>query len=881
MKNIFILILLSVSLFAQQKNEFPFQNTKLSVEERATDLVSRMTLKEKISQMNYDAPAIERLGIPKYNWWNECLHGVARNGLATVFSQAIGLAAMWDKNLMYKVGSAISDEARAKYNDAVQRGKRGIYQGLTFWSPNINIFRDPRWGRGMETYGEDPYLTGQTAVQFIKGLQGNDSKYLKVVVTAKHFAVHSGPEPDRHSFDANVSEYDLRETYLPAFKMSVQDGHVQSLMCAYNSLRGKACCSNDPLLEKILREEWGFKGYVVSDCWAISDIYQFHKQTKDAAEASALAVKAGTDLECGNSYPALSDAIQKGLVTEEEIDLSLKRLMEARLKLGIFDPPSMVPYSKLKMDIVDSKKNQKLAEEAAKKSIVLLKNENNLLPLKKNIKTIAVIGPNANDEEILLGNYNGTPSNSITPLNGIIQKVGKNSKIIFERGCNITDGIPYMETIPADFLFTSTDKKQNGLYGEYFDNTEWKGKPAIIRVDKNIDFKWLPSSKDNFYGENISVRWTGYIAPKKSGTYQIGGYGFNGFNIYLDDSLLVKFNGEHHPNKVYQNVRLDADKLYKIRIEFFAYRRYAQMQLLWSVPDDNAEESAIEAVKKSDLAIMFLGLSPRLEGEELNIDVKGFKGGDRTNLDLPETQEKLLEKIYALGKPIVLVLINGSALSINWAEKNIPAIIEAWYGGQAAGRAIADVLFGDYNPAGRLPVAFYKSVDQLPDFKDYNMSSENYTYVNGNSSVSVVGKSHGRTYRYFDGEVLYPFGYGLSYTAFEYSNLRLSKDKICVGDSVKLSVDVKNTGKVFGEEVVQLYNYGNIFNSFGAIKSLKGFERISLKPNQTKTVEFKINSQTLEQFREKGFVVDKGEYRLSVGSSSRNSDCKEIKLIIE
>ncbi|MCX6169784.1 MAG: glycoside hydrolase family 3 C-terminal domain-containing protein [Ignavibacteriales bacterium] len=876
-----VLLFMFASLFAQQKNDFPFHDTKLSIEKRAADLVSRMTLKEKISQMSYDAPAIDRLGIPKYNWWNECLHGVARNGLATVFPQAIGLAAMWDKIFMYKVAGAISDEARAKYNYAVQHGERGLYQGLTFWSPNINIFRDPRWGRGMETYGEDPYLTGQMAVQFIKGLQGNDPKYLKVVATAKHFAVHSGPEPDRHSIDVNPSEYDLRETYLPAFKMSVQDGHVQSLMCAYNSLRGKACCSNDPLLEKILREEWGFKGYVVSDCWAISDIYEFHKQTKDVTEASAVSVKAGTDLECGNSYPALNDAIQKGLIKEEEINLSLKRLMEARLRLGMFDPPSMVPYSKLKMDVVDSKNNQLLADDAAKKSIVLLKNENNLLPLKKNIRTIAVIGPNANDEEILLGNYNGMPSNPITPLNGIIQKVGKNSKIIFERGYNIANGIPYLEIIPTDFLFTSPDKKQNGLIGEYFDNPEWKGKPAKIRVDKTIDFKWLQSSKDNFYRGNKSVRWTGFIAPKKSGTYQIGGYGFNGFNIYLDDTLLVKYNGEHHPNKIYKDVKLDSGKLYKIKIEFFAHTRYAQMQFIWSVPDDNAEARAIEAVKKSDLAVMFLGLSPRLEGEELNIDVKGFKGGDRTSLDLPETQEKLLEKVYKLGKPVVLVLINGSALSINWADKNIPAIVEAWYGGQAAGSAIADVLFGDYNPAGRLPVTFYKSVDQLPDFKDYNMSSRNHTYVSGDNAISVLGKSHGRTYRYFDGEVLYPFGYGLSYTTFEYSNLRLSKDKICVGDSVNLFIEVRNTGKVSGEEVVQLYNYGNIFNSFGAIKSLKGFERISLKPNQTKTVEFKINSQTLEQFREKGFVVDKGEYHLSVGSSSRTSDCKEIKLIIE
>ena len=881
MKNMLLFLLLCSSLFAQQKNILPYQNTELPAEARADDLISRMTLQEKISQMIYNAPAIERLGIPEYNWWNECLHGVARNGLATVFPQAIGLAAMWDKEFIFKVASAISDEARAKYNDSVKKGRRGIYQGLTFWSPNINIFRDPRWGRGMETYGEDPYLTGQTAVQFIKGLQGNDPNYFKVVATVKHFAVHSGPEPDRHSFNAEVSEYDLRETYLPAFKISIQDARVQSIMCAYNSLRGTACCGNDPLLDKILRGEWGFKGYVVSDCWAISDIYQFHKQTNDASEASALSVKAGTDLECGNSYPALNDAFRKGLIKEVEINISLKRLMEARFRLGMFDPPEMVPYSKLKIVMVDSKENKKLAIESAKKSIVLLKNEGNPLPLKKNIRRIAVIGPNANDEEVLLGNYNGTPSDPVTPLRGMIRKAGKNTEIIFERGCDIAAGLPYLEVIQENFLFTSPDKKKNGLIAEYFDNTEWKGEPYRTGVDKKIDFKWLREADDNIYKGNRSIRWSGYIAPAKSGIYQIGGYGFNGFNIYLDDSLFVKFNGEHHPNKTYKEARLESGRLYKIRIEFFAYTRYAQMQLLWSVPDDNSEERALEAVKKSDVAVLFMGLSPRLEGEELNIDVKGFKGGDRTTLDLPEIQENLLKKIHAVGKPVILVLINGSALSINWADENIPAIVEAWYGGQAAGDAIADVLFGDYNPAGRLPVTFYKSVDQLPDFKDYNMRSGNYTYVNGNASMSAQNGAKGRTYRYFEGDVLYPFGYGLSYTTFQYGNLRLSKEKICAGDSVKLSVDVKNTGKLSGEEVVQLYNLGNIFNSSGAIKTLKGFKRIYLKPGQIKTVNFIVNSNTLEEFREKESSVEKGEYRLMVGPSSENSNCKEIKLIVE
>ncbi len=729
----------------------------------------------------------------------------------------------------------------------------------------------------METYGEDPFLTGQMAVQFIKGLQGNNPKYFKTIATAKHFAVHSGPEPERHIFNAEISEYDLRETYLPAFKMAVQDANVQSLMCAYNSIRGKACCSNDPLLENILRNEWGFKGYVVSDCWAISDIYQYHKEAKDAAEASADAVKAGTDLECGDSYTKLLDAVQKGLIKENELDISLKRLMKARFQLGMFDPPSMVPFSKFKMDLVNSAKNQVLALESARKSIVLLKNEKNLLPLNKNIKSIAVIGPNADDEEVLLGNYNGTPQNPITPLKGIIEKVGKNSKVVFENGCDVAENMPYFDVIPAEYLFTSPDKKQNGLNAEYFTNVEWKGEPSKKWIDNKIDFKWINNSPGN-----ISACWNGYLIPPKSGEYRLGGYGFNGFNLYLDDSLLVKFKNINHPNKVYKTVNLVTGKPYKIKIEFFAYTSYAQMQFLWSMPDNKKEDRAVEAAKNSDVVIMCMGLSPRLEGEEMKVPVKGFSGGDRLTLNLPETQENLIKRIYSLGKSVVLVLLNGSALSINWENENIPAIVEAWYGGEAAGKAIADVLFGDYNPAGRLPITFYKSVDQLPDFNDYNMRSGNYSYVNGNSVVNIKSKSHGRTYRYFDGEALYPFGYGLSYTTFEYGNLRLSKNKICAGDKVKLFVEVKNTGKKVGEEVVQLYVKGNIFSSNGAIESLKGFERVKLKVNETKTVVFNISAQTLQEFIEgKGFVVEKGEHVLMVGFSSKDLNMKEIKLTVE
>jgi beta-glucosidase len=844
-----------------QENILPFQNPNLSVEERVNDLVSRMTLEEKISQMVFDAPAIERLGIPAYNWWNEALHGVARNGLATVFPQTIGLAATWDIDMMYRVSTVISNEARAKYNDAISKNERGIYQGLTFWSPNVNIFRDPRWGRGMETYGEDPYLTGQMGLSFVKGMQGNDPKYLKTVATAKHYAVHSGPEPERHTFNAQVSDYDLRETYLPHFKTLVQNGKVQSIMCAYNRFRGDACCGSNQLLENILRDEWGFNGYVVSDCWAISDIYYTHKIVKTPEEASSIAVRAGTDLECGDSYPSLLKGYDEELIKEEEINTAVKRLFNARFKLGMFDPPEQVQYSNISLSKVDSKENRKIALEATRKSIVLLKNENNLLPLKKNLKTIAVIGPNADDIEVLLGNYNGFPSDPVTPLVGIQQKLF-NTKVIYERGCDIAENILSFETIPNSVLFTSnSENKENGLIGEYYDNREFTEQPAFTKIDYNIDFSWWDSAPDpKFDPDNFGIRWSGVIIPPKSGSYALGGSGFNGFRIYIEDTLLLEFENIHHPHKVFKSINLQEGKVYKIKVEFSKIARYSLMQLLWSVPEADLEQKAIEAARKADVIIMVMGLSPQLEGEEMAVDVKGFKGGDRLTLDLPEVQENLLKKISKLGKPIVLVLLNGSALSINWEDKNIPAIIEAWYPGQSAGTAIADIIFGDYNPAGRLPVTFYKSVDQLPAFTDYNMSN--------------------RTYRYFKGEHLYPFGYGLSYTTFQYKNLKLEKKKIKTNESTKVFIDVTNTGKIKGEEVVQLYI--KAAKDTKAIKTLKGFNRISLESNQTKTIEFEITPDNLSRWLEgKGFSVEPDEYILMVGSSSLDKDLNNIILRVE
>ena len=857
LKNIlFFLTCFPVTILSQ--NDPPYKNPNLPIEERVNDLLSRMTLEEKISQMVYNSSAIERLDIPEYNWWNEALHGVARNGIATVFPQAIGLAATWDTDLMHRIATVISDEARAKYNQAISRNKRGIYQGITLWSPNINIFRDPRWGRGMETYGEDPYLTGEMGLQFVKGLQGDDPKYLKTIATPKHFAVHSGPESERHTFNAIVSDYDLRETYLPHFKKCIIDGRAYSIMCGYNRFRGDACCGSDPLLKQILRDEWKFEGLVVSDCWAVPDMYNFHKIVKTPEEASSIAVLSGTDLECGNAYPSLVKAVEEGLITEAQIDAAVKRIFTARFKLGMFDPPENVPYSKL--DKIDTPENKTVALDAARKSIVLLKNENQLLPLKKDINTIAVLGPNANDIEVLLGNYNGFPSDPITPLQGIKNKL-KNTTVIYERGCELAENLPSFDIVGESFLYTSEDKKQKGLLGEYFDNRDFVGNPAFSRIDSKIDFAWWDGAPDqNFDPDNFGIRWIGVIVPEKSGKYALGGYGFNGFRIYIEDTVLVQFDGEFDPVKTYKYLNLTAGKAYKIKIEFYKKLRYSFMQLIWSIPDEGREQKAIEAVKKADIVLMFMGLSPRLEGEEMNVEVKGFKGGDRLTLDLPETQSKFIKKIHSLGKPVILVLLNGSAVSINWENENVPAIIEAWYPGQAAGTAIADIIFGDYNPGGRLPVTFYKSVDQIPAFTDYNMKN--------------------RTYRYFKGEPLYPFGFGLSYTSFQYKNLRLEQTEIHSGDSTSLSVEVSNIGKVKGEEVVQLYIKAD--KDTNVVKTLKGFKRITLNPGETKKVEFDITPEKLKRWvDEKGFSVEIDKYILMVGSSSSEIDLRKIELTVQ
>ncbi len=821
--------------------KLPYMNPSVPIEARVADLVGRMTLDEKISQTLSSAPAIERLGIPAYDWWNEALHGVARAGVATVFPQAIGLASTWDPGQLLDVATVISDEARAKHHEFVRQGRHGRYEGLTFWSPNINIFRDPRWGRGMETYGEDPYLTGKMAIAFIKGLQGDDPRYFKVIATSKHFAVHSGPEPQRHVFDAQVSDRDLYETYLPHFRATVMEGGVYSIMGAYNRFRGESASASKLLLQELLRDKWGFKGYIVSDCDSIRDIFATHKIVPTAEEASALGIKRGCDLDCGNTYKAIAGAIQQGLLTEKELDVAVKRLFTARMKLGMFDPPETVKWARIPYSVNDSPQNAQLAEIAARKSMVLLKNDRNTLPLQRSLRTIAVIGPNADDTELLVGNYNGTPSHPVTPLAGIRAKVGTSTQVLYARGCDVAEGVASFEPIP-DSAFTANPGSRNkpGVTIEFFNNLQHEGSPVRTEFSPNIKASWgndvpYPELTD----DHFSVRWSGQIQVAESGEYTLrvaGAYG----RLILDGKQLGGKMGAAP-----QFVRLEAGKTYPVIFELADRFGGITVEMQWSMRGRDYAAEAVAAAKKADVALLFLGLSPRLEGEEMPVQVQGFSGGDRISIDLPKVQEDLMRAIAATGTPTVLVLMNGSAVAINWADKNIPAILEAWYPGQAAGTAIADVLFGDYNPGGRLPITFYKSVDQLPPFEDYSMRE--------------------RTYKYFTGVPLYPFGHGLSYTTFDYHDLRLDKS-VKNGQPVHVSVTVVNTGKKAGDEVVQLYIKDVEASVPVPIRKLAGFRRITLAPGSSQKVSFAINPRELSLITDDSRrIIEPGSFDLWIG----------------
>ncbi|PYP09595.1 MAG: glucan 1,4-alpha-glucosidase [Gemmatimonadetes bacterium] len=835
-----------------------WQDLSLPFEQRARDLVRRMTLEEKVSQLMDRAPAIERLGIPEYNWWNEGLHGVARSGLATVFPQAIGFAATWDDSLVFRMATVISDEFRAKHHDYERRGEHQRYQGLTVWSPNINLFRDPRWGRGQETYGEDPYLTGRMAVPFIRGLQGDDPRYLKTIATVKHFAVHSGPEPLRHEFDAVVSERDLRESYLPHFETGIREAGAYSLMCAYNRVFGSPACGSALLLDTILRGEWRFPGYVVSDCGAIDDMYQRHRVVPTAAAAAALGVRVGTDLDCGREYGSLLDAVHQGLITEQAIDSAVTRLFLARFRLGMFDPPDSVRWARIPITVLDEPSHRALALAVARESIVLLKNARNLLPLRRDLGTIAVIGPNADQWRMLLGNYNGIPADPVTPLRGIREAVSPRTRVLYALGSDLADGFPVLAPVPAAVL--STARGRRGLDVAFYASRALTGTPLFQRTDSTLDSHWGANApRADMNADDFGVRWTGTLRPRHTGTYRLALVGTVKFQFYLDDSLVVQsvyptHDGEFPDPRFAQSepLQLTAGRSYRLRVDGEESYGEAELQLLWATPPEALESEAVAVARRADVVVLCLGLTARLEGEEMRVAVPGFSGGDRTSLDLPAPQEHLLERIVALGKPTVLVLLSGSAVAVTWAQEHVPAILEAWYPGQAGGTAIADVLFGTYNPGGRLPVTFYRDVADLPPFDDYRMTGG------------------GRTYRFFDGAPLYPFGYGLSYTAFRYDRLRISSDTLRGGDTVNVSVDITNTGVRGGDEVVQLYVRYPSSRVARPKRDLRGFRRVTLQPAETRTVTFPLAAAALRYWDPGGhrWGIENGPVVVEAGASS-------------
>jgi len=791
--------------------------------ERARDLVARMSLEEKASQLQHDSPALARLGIPAYNWWNEGLHGVARAGNATVFPQAIGMAATWNSPLITQVADTVATEFRAKYLETVgPDGSSGIYRGLTVWSPNVNIFRDPRWGRGQETYGEDPHLTSRIGVAYVRGLQGDTPGAPKVSATVKHLAVHSGPEADRHREDIHPSQRDLIETYLPAFHATVTEGKVLSLMCAYNAVDGVPACANTSLLKDYLRGAWKFQGHVVSDCGAVADIHtdSAHRYTRTPEEAVAAAVKAGTDVLCefGDSPTAAPAttvrAVRQGLLAEADLDRALRRLLEARIRLGLLELPADRPFKQIGAKDYDTPAHRRLNLETARQSLVLLKNDG-LLPLARAPERIAVIGPNADSVDSLVGNYNGTPSKPITVLEGIRARFPQ-AQVSHIEGTGWV--APPLQDVPAAAVCRDPACKQPGLQLERFDNLGLEGKPVAVEDVARAEFKW---GWPDAYERKTSARWTGYLRASEDGMHNFRLKSNQGYRIRVDGRMVTDLWDIAWPTAKTE-IKLTAGKVYRIEVEAQQAGWDGDQKLQWTRPSFD-DAAALEAARNADLVVFVSGLNWQLEGEEMAVHAPGFAGGDRTSIDLPAPQEALLQRIGALGKPLVLVNMSGSAMALNWADKHVPAIIQAWYPGGEGGQAVAELIAGDFSPAGRLPVTFYKAAADLPPFKDYSMQ--------------------GRTYKYFKGEPLYPFGHGLSYTRFAYAATGGAPKAIRAGSGVKLAVDVKNVGRRAADEVVQVYVRRP---GAGAPNStLAAFSRIALKPGETRRVRFALDARAL------------------------------------
>lgn len=847
-KLIFTLCLGAVTVTGIAQNE-PYKNPNLSPEERAEDLLGRLTLKEKVQLMQNESFPVERLGIAHYDWWNEALHGVARAGIATVFPITMGMASTFDDKLVEDVFTIVSDEARAKYHNAHREGRRGVRcEGLTFWTPNINIFRDPRWGRGQETYGEDPYLTGRMGVAVVNGLQGPaDVKYDKLHACAKHYAVHSGPEAKRHYFNAeNISPRDLWETYLPAFKDLVQEADVKEVMCAYNRFEGDPCCGSNRLLTQILRNEWGYKHMVVSDCGAISDFFykDRHATHKDAADASAAAVLSGTDLECGIEYAHLEEAVKRGLISEERINTSLRRLLKARFELGEMDDDALVPWSKISIDTVDCKTHKQMALDVARKSMVLLHN-NGVLPLAKTGIRIAVMGPNAVDSVMQWGNYKGTPSHTSTILEGIRNKIGN---VPYEKGCELLTN----QVFDSYFSEVSNNGKP-GFTGTYWNNMDLKGEVAAVQqVSTPFNFS---NGGNTVYAPgvglyNFTASYEGTFRPKNDGDYTLVIEGDDGYRVYVNGEKVIDYWGAHASAKREYTLKATAGKDYQIKVEYMQAGAEALLRFDIGIYRQIAPEAVAGRVSDADVVIFVGGISPDLEGEDKYfVNCPGFSGGDRTTIELPEVQRNILKALKQAGKKVIFVNCSGSAVALVPETKSCDAILQAWYPGQAGGTAVADVLFGDYNPGGKLPVTFYKNTDQLPDFENYDMK--------------------GRTYRYMTEAPLYPFGYGLSYTTFDISKGRLSKNVISTDQSVTFKANVKNTGKREGTEVIQVY-VRKVGDKEGPVKTLRAFRCVPLKAGKSSVVSIDLPPRTFEFFdpETNTMRIVPGDYEIMYGNSS-------------
>jgi len=850
------------SVAAQDLAARPYLDPSLPAEQRAADLVHRMTLREKASQLVNQARAIARLGVPAYDWWSEALHGVAVNG-TTEFPEPIGLASTFDAPGIHEMATAIAVEGRIKHAQAQRAGHSNIFEGLDFWAPNVNIFRDPRWGRGQETYGEDPFLTARMAVAFVTGMQGTDPRYYRVIATPKHFAVHSGPEPTRHFADVDVSRHDEEDTYLPAFRAAVVEGHAGSVMCAYNAIEGEPACANEFLLEHTLRGAWQFQGYVVSDCGAVRDVDEGHHYRVTQPQASAISLERGMDNECVDFFEKVHDdhdyrpyveAVQQGYLSEAAIDTALIRLFTARIRLGMFDPPSMVPYTHIDARELDSAAHRDLARRLAAESMVLLKNDG-VLPLHA-VKRIVIVGPLADQTAVLLGNYNGIPTHTVSVLEGMKSEFPA-AQITYIAGTQFLSN--QGDPVPAAVLTTPDGKPGIDVVYSAASSVAGSSSPSspasgVSRVETTVDLneRDIPASLRG--NASLAAHWTGFLHPRRTGDYLVGVRATGSARLTLGDRPVVQMNGS---GTRLGRIHLEEDRPMRLDLQYTTSSgRPPGAQLLWAPVNDAPDPAAIAAAEKADVVVAVVGITSRLEGEEMPVDQPGFLGGDRTSLELPQPEENLLEAVAGAHKPLVVVLMSGSALGVNWAKAHADAIVEAWYSGEEGGAAIAATLSGRNNPAGRLPVTFYQDAHQLPPFENYSMQ--------------------GRTYRYFAGEPLWPFGYGLSYTTFQYSHLTLPAHPIAAGDALEVAVTVTNTGTVAGDEVPQLYlQFPGVRGA--PLRALRGFERIHLAPGASRRVEFQLRRRDLSLVTEAGdTIVARGHYTVSVGGGQPGTGAPSV-----